>query len=64
MVVPEDVLGRLGTELHDARQVHVAADVHVELGPAEDERLGGYATTPADASASVNMKQDATNKKT
>jgi hypothetical protein len=32
VMMPKDVLGRFGTELDDAGQVDVAADIDVELG--------------------------------
>ncbi|GBP25123.1 hypothetical protein EVAR_19604_1 [Eumeta japonica] len=38
LVVPEDVGGRLGAELDEAREVDRAADVDVQVGPAQDAR--------------------------
>ena len=40
VVMPKDVLGRFGTVLDDASQVDVTADVDVELGSAQNHRLG------------------------
>lgn len=40
LVVPEDVGGRLGAELDEAGEVDGGADVHVQVGPAQDPRGG------------------------
>lgn len=42
VVVPKDVLWRLGAVLHDAGEVDVTADIDVEFRSAQDHCLGSY----------------------
>lgn len=40
--MPKDVLWRFGTELDDTSQIDVTAHVDVELGAAQNHRLGSW----------------------
>lgn len=41
-MMPKDVLWRFGTELDDTSQIDVTAHVDVELGTAQNHRLGSW----------------------
>lgn len=42
VMMPKDVLWRFGTELDDTSQIDVTAHVDVELGTAQNHRLGSW----------------------
>lgn len=42
VMMPKDVLWRFGTELDDTSQIDVTAHVDVELGAAQNHRLGSW----------------------
>ena len=56
MMVPKDVLWWFGTELDDARQIDVTANIDVELGSAQNHRLGSCGDGGEGPSSRIHAK--------